>query len=55
MDNFIVKCSVNEDKLGRFEDFVRLVKTDLRPTYTQKSDSASQTTKSISLQRPVSL
>lgn len=49
MDNFKIKPSVNEDKLGRFEDFVKLLKTDFRPSCTQNSDSTSHTTKSISV------
>jgi hypothetical protein len=48
MDNFRIKLSVNEDQLGRLEDFVKLLRTDFRSTYTQKSDPTSQTTKYIS-------
>jgi len=50
MDNFKINRSVDENKLGRFEDFVQLMKADFRPTCTPKSESTSHATKSLSVQ-----
>ena len=35
MDNFKINPSVDEDKLARFEDFVKLLKTYFRPFYAK--------------------